>query len=138
MIHQKIREWIKRYGQAEITGIILGLLCATVSHILFNNLIVSAFIGAWAENVGFFGTLLYKDVKKQNTRAWKLVRNYVIEFGPAEYLDSFFIRPFYLSLLPLFIPIYPLAIFAGQMLANVTYYLFVILGYEFRRWKWQE
>jgi len=61
------------------------------------------------------------------------LRNLVLEFGPGEYLDSFLIRPFYLAALPLVIADYALAIAAGTLLADVTYFVPVIFSYEARK-----
>lgn len=64
---------------------------------------------------------------------WIIFRNIVLEFGPAEYLDSFFVRPLYLSAFPYFIDNYTLAIFLGSIAANITYYIPTIVAYEVRK-----
>lgn len=89
----------------------------------------------------FDGTIVYKDMQKRKAEGKMLgvtgfivqFRNMLIEFGPAEYLDSFAIRPFYLSFLPFVIPSYSLAILIGTVLADITYFIPTIISYEFRK-----
>lgn len=142
MVKDKLKEWLKRYGSAELTGIVFSLVFANLSMGATGNIILSAFIGAWAENLGFYGTIVTRDLqskKKMSGRPLNLkdyfhqLRNSIVEFGPPEYLDSLVIRPFYLSLFPHLISNYTLAIFLGTLLANVTYYIPTIALYEFRK-----
>ncbi len=134
----KLREWCGRYLIAEFVGLILTILVSNLTFLFFNNLIFSAVLGTWADNLGFYGTIIYRDVKKRKNSTGmislvKLFRNVIIEFGPAEYLDSFLIRPFYLTVIPSFISNYSLAIIIGSVLANITYYIPTIIGYETRK-----
>jgi len=109
--------------------------------LLFNNLIIAAYIGTWADNFGYYGIILFKDLRERRKKDkgvksvgfLKVLRNLTIEFGPAEYLDSFLLRPFYLTVVPLFIPFYNIAIIVGTVLADITFYLPTILGYESRK-----
>lgn len=141
MIKKKLNEWLKRYAFAELVGIVFALVFSNLSMIFFGNIIVSGFIGTWADNLGFYGTMVSKDLKKRRKINKKLgindyliqLRNIIIEFGPAEYLDSFLIRPFYLIFSPYTISNYSLAIFIGTILADVTYFIPTIIFYEIRK-----
>ncbi|MBI5390700.1 hypothetical protein HZB02_04370 [Candidatus Woesearchaeota archaeon] len=140
----KLREWLHRYGPAEVVGIVLGMVCATLLQSWVGNIILSAVAGTWVENLGFYGTIIVCDVLKTQKGKqhefwkmfWILFRNTFVEFGPSEALDSFLIRPFLLMIFPLVIVPYALAFFLGAMVANISYYLFTVLGYEFRKKKW--
>ena len=57
----------------------------------------------------------------------------IVEFGPAEYLDSFLIRPLYLSLFPYLIDNYQIAILLGSIFAEITYFIPVVIFYEIRK-----
>lgn len=141
MIKNKLKEWLKRYTLAELMGIIFALIFSHLSLFLFGNFILSGFVGTWADNLGFYGTIVYKDLqgkKKQDQKLslgdyFKQLRNMMVEFGPAEYLDSLVIRPFYLSFLPYLLSNYSLAIFTGTVLADITYFIPTIISYEFRK-----
>ena len=140
-LRKKLNEWFRRYAVAEFIGLILTLIFSNISMMLFENIILSGFIATWADNLGFYGTIVFNDLKEREKRNKKLelsdylkqFRNVILEFGPAEYLDSFVIRPSYLILFPHLISNYSLAIFIGTVLADVTYYIPTIISYEFRK-----
>ncbi len=141
MINKKLKEWLKRYWLAEVIGLIMSVVIGNLGLFLFRNKIVAAICATWAENLGYYGTILRKEVaarkkkdKKHTAKGiFKVLRNIAIEFGPSEYLDSFLIRPFYLATLPYFISNYSLALIIGNILANITFYLPTILSYEARK-----
>lgn len=141
MVKHKLKEWLKRYWLAEIIGLAMVLLVSNLVKFASGSIILAAFLGTWSENITFYGIITYKDLKlrKQNhgqISFWgffKVFRNIVIEFGPAEYLDSFVIRPFYMILFPYLIPNYSLAILIASVLANITYYIPAIISYELRK-----
>lgn len=141
MIRKKLKEWFKRYAFAELVGVVFALVFSNVSMLFFGNEIVSGFIGTWSNNLGFYGIIISKDIKERRKRNKILgmkdylaqLRNVIVEFGPAEYLDTFLIRPFYLIFLPYVMPNYSLAILAGTILADITYFIPTIISYEFRK-----
>ncbi len=142
-MRRKLNEWFNRYALAEFVGLIFALIFSSISMLLFGNIVLSAFVATWAENFGFYGIIVYRDLnqrkKLKNGKKLEIadyakqLRNAVMEFGPAEYIDSFAIRPFLLSVLPLLIPNYALAILVGSLLANITYYIPTIASYELRK-----
>lgn len=140
MIKNKLKEWFKRYALAELTGIVFALIFSNLSIFFFQNTIMAGFIGTWTDNFGFYGVISFMDLNKRRKKNklgivdyLKQLRNIIVEFGPAEYLDSFAIRPFYLSFLPHIIPNYSLAILIGTILADMTYYIPTIVSYELRK-----
>lgn len=106
---------------------------------MFHNFIISAFITTWVENLLFYSIIAYNDLKSKNNKKLLFkdyliqLRNMFVEFGSAEYFDSFLIRPFCLSFFPYIISNYTFAIFVGLMAANIIYYFFVIISYESRK-----
>lgn len=141
MIKNKLKEWFRRYALAEFIALILALIFSNLSMLLFGNIILAGFIGTWADNLGFYGIITYMDLREDLKRKGKLkikdylieLRNDIIEFGPAEYLDSFVIRPFYLSFLPYIMSNYSFAVIIGTILADITYYIPTVASYEFRK-----
>lgn len=135
-MNSKIKEWLERYAMAEILSIISIVISATILTNIFGLIIISAFVATWIGNFVYYGIIVFKDLKEKELNPLTLIkqtRNMIIEFGPAEYLDSFVIRPFLLSVIPYFISNYPLAIFIGTNLANITYYIPTIISYELRK-----
>jgi hypothetical protein len=137
----KILEWIKRYLPAEILAIMGALAGGMITHFLFHNQVITALGGTWGENIGFYGKILYSDIRDRSLRderitfvgMLKVLRNIVIEFGPGEYLDSFVIRPAAMYFFPKVTGNVVLGLFLGKISADVTFYLPTIIAYEFRK-----
>ena len=113
-----------------------------LSFSAFGSIVGSALFGSIVQTVVFYGVIVYRDVRypphrtRHRFSAWhflNMARNLVVEFGPAEYLDTFLIRPFWFSVLPTLIPNYPFALFLGTIAADISYYLPVICAYELRK-----
>ncbi|MFA6065110.1 MAG: hypothetical protein WCW44_04965 [archaeon] len=142
---KKIIEWIKRYAPAEVFAIAGALLGASISLFLTNNPIVSAYGATLGETILYYGFILARDMyisnkehKKSNLKYTlvsflKNIRNLLIEFTPAEVLDTLLIRPFCMYLFPLLLGNFYLGILAGKIAADVVFYIPVIMGYEFRK-----
>lgn len=138
-ISPKFREWWKRYWFAEVLSLFGGVLMASAVLHVSNNGIIAAFTSTWTQNIIFYGTIVWKDFASHRQGSSSTInflrtfRNMILEFGPAEYLDSFVIRPLYLVLLPSFISNYALAIALGTILADITFYIPVTSSYELRK-----
>lgn len=141
MWKNKIREWVCRYGPSLVLAIAAAVIIAKLVYSIFGNLVVAALAATWADNIMFYGLIAYRDFKRRKKKdkeftivgVFKLMRNMIFEFSPAEYLDSFLLRPFYLSVFPYFIENYSLAIFLGSLAADISYFIPTILAYELRK-----
>jgi hypothetical protein len=138
---KKIKEWLRRYAVAELISITTVVITANISYQLTGNTILSAFIATWAENVAFYGFVILRELRERKhlhgekliLRWWSTLKNTFFEYGPAEYLDSFIMRPFYLSFFPSIIENYSMAIFLGSIAANLSFYIPAIVSYELRK-----
>lgn len=137
---QKIRDWLHRYLFAEVLANVFSIVFAFGGKAFNSHPIAIGYLGAIGDNVGFYGVIALKDYGARlksdgfNFKSlYKTTRNIFIEFGPAEYLDSFILRPFFLALFPLYIDNFALAIFLGNMAANITFYIPTIFSYEMRK-----
>ena len=137
-------DWLRRYGPAELLGICTALLAARLASMLGAPLVAVAYAGAVGENVGFYGTIIARQLSadRRHARAagepyrgmhlWRTVRELLLEFGPAELLDSFLLRPLAMGL-GVRVLGEAAGIVAGKLAADVSFYLPVILTYETRR-----
>jgi hypothetical protein len=78
--------------------------------------------------------------KKQNDKATykkvsllKKIRNLFLEFGFAEALDSFYIRPALMYLALNFFTQLEIGILVGKISADIAFYIFAIPAYELRK-----
>jgi hypothetical protein len=135
MIH-KLKDWGWRYIPAEISGTLTALLAALIVTFLTNNPILTAFAGTWGENIGFYGIILIREFKTKKNNSIplrKTLRNLIIEFGPAEVLDSFVLRPFFMFIFPTIIGNLVIGIIIGKFAADATFYIPTIIAYELRK-----
>jgi formate/nitrite transporter FocA (FNT family) len=141
----KIKEWLLRYGPAEIVSLIGTLLAAWLIFHTTGNRFETSVAGTLGGNVGYFGTILLQDVirtrKKLNVAGrtytgnifGKNIRALFIEFGLAEVLDTLLIRPFLLYKMPLWIGDLTWGLIIAKFAADVTFYLPAILFYEWSK-----
>jgi hypothetical protein len=138
----KIREWMKRYLPAEILSVIATLISASLAYQLTQNPLTTALAGTWGGNIAYFGYILLSDMR-QTVKACQLVhapytgktllknlRDLALEFGVAEVIDSFFIRPMLMYYLPMLTGNLSLGILTAKIAADVTFYIPTIASYE--------
>lgn len=136
----KIRIWSKRYLPAEIFATLGALAGGLSTNIIFNNSLITAFGATWGENLGYYGVIIFRDLRKKHKEHKKVtfsillrvLRNMIIEFGPAESLDSFLIRPFAMYFFPILLNNLTLGLLIGKFAADFTFYIPTIISYELR------
>ena len=131
--------WINRYLPATIITLVVSififLLLLPISRVL------ASYAASIADTIIYYLIIFQKDLRVQMLsddqslffRLIKFIRGVLIEFGPAEFLDTYIIRPslfFYASIL--FDPtIFTLAI--TVILADLIFHLFAIIGFEINK-----
>lgn len=136
----KLKRWLGRYGPAELLAILGSFLSGIVINALYNNLVLTALAATWGENIGYYGAIIISDVRKARSKhgkltlliVFKLLRNLFLEFGPAEYLDSFIVRPFCMYLFPTLLKNVALGLIAGKFAADFIFYIPTIVAFELR------
>jgi hypothetical protein len=139
---QKAKEWIKRYLPAEILSLIATVVSSWLAFRFTQNSITTALVGTWVGNIFYFGTILvldifvaYKERKAINkpynlTTFYKNVRALFVEFGIAEVIDSFFIRPLLMFYIPKWVGNLSLGVVIAKFAADITFYIPAIISYE--------
>ncbi len=140
-------EWLKRYGWAEIISISFTVLSSWLAFKLTNSKITTALVGTWVGNIGYFGTILIRDIllAKKKLKAidkdysletfYKNTRALFVEFGIAELFDSFFIRPALMYFLPIWMNNFSVGVVLAKLLADITFYIPAIVSYELSKKK---
>lgn len=105
------------------------------------NGVAIAYAATWAENAGFYGFALLREVRRRlngeplsfAAAAPNLApsgRALVMEFGPAELLDSFVLRPLCMYALPQLMGNLTIGLILGKFLADFAFYGLAIAAYE--------
>jgi hypothetical protein len=144
---QKVKEWLKRYLPAEILSVIATLVSALFTFKITGSNLTTALVGTWAGNLAYFGYILAADVWKtrkaclQNGSPYQVktfirnLRALLVEFGLAEVFDSFLIRPALMYYLPKLTGNLATGVLLAKFLADITFYVPAIIGYEFTKRK---
>lgn len=142
----RLAEWTRRYGPPEVAGTISAVGSAFVAHSLSDNLVVTAYAGAIGENLGFYAVVFTRELRADARRhrasglefgwsaAMATCRKLLVEFGPAEALDTGVVRPLAMGLsAQLLGP--QVGIIVGKFVGDFCFYLPVVLTYEWRRYR---
>jgi hypothetical protein len=140
----RVREWVRRYWLAEIVGTITAVGGSWLLDRLTGNPIAAAYGGSIGESVGFYGVItlreLLADAHEAGTRhtpydsagAFRTTKKIFLEFGAAELLDAGLLRPVLMGIGTRLLG-RELGVLVGKLLADVVFYLPVIVAYEMRK-----
>jgi hypothetical protein len=143
---QRLKEWMRRYLPAELVGTVAALLAAWVTHAVSGSLAAAAIAGSVGESLGYYGLIARRDLRHYDachrhlawpSRLWRtgrrFVRDMLIEFGPAELVDSLFVRPFFMYLIPSLLNNFTAGLLLGKLTADVIFYAVTISSYELKK-----
>ena|SRR5207249_4363661 len=125
-------DWLRRYAVAELCGSVSAVAGALLMHALGGNAVLVAVGGTLGENLGYYGVIVSRELRTGDG-VLAGVRNLLLEFGPAELLDSGFIRPLAMGLGAHYLGA-ARGVLAGKIAADITFYVPVIATYELRRY----
>lgn len=137
----KLKYYAKRYLVAEIVGTVCAIAASGLAFWLTGNKLVASVAGTWGENLGFYFAILVRDIghpKRHSLRSLGVhLSNLFLEFGPAELLDSFVIRPASMYFFATVFENLALAIFVGKIVADILFYSVTITIVEARKKWWR-
>lgn len=133
----RVREWIRRYLAAELTGIAGAAGAALIALAWWpQQLALVAVAASLGETVGFYvGFLATRWITDppagpKHRRLAVLLATCVVEFGPAEIADTVLLRPLAMILGSLGTGNAIIGILAGKLVADVVFYALAITSYE--------
>jgi ornithine decarboxylase len=133
----RVREWIGRYLVAELAGLTTALLAAVAVTSWFpDRLAIAAYASALGEGVGFYaGFLVVRYLREEidgspRRRIAVIVAAAVVEFGPAEIVDTALVRPAAMFLGSLATGNVIVGVLIGKVAADVVFYGLAITSYE--------
>ena len=140
----RIATWIRRYGLSEVFGIAMAFAGSWLALGSTGSQLAAAYGASIGEALGFYGSLVAREMIQEAYAAgarrapygWRQVagtwRGLLLEFGPAELLDTGLLRPLAMGLGQRLFGL-GIGIVAGKLLADIAFYLPVIYTYERRR-----
>ena len=130
-----LQRWLRRYLPAEAVSLAAAMLVASAAAMLSsNNPAIIAVAGAWAETLSYYATMLLRERRANpRQRLWRTLANLVVEFGPAEALDSLLLRPTLMYVAGQVAADARLGVLIGKLAADVAFYIPTIVIFELRQ-----
>jgi hypothetical protein len=143
-VKAKLVEWLMRYLPLEIAATACALAGGLGAAALVTNAAVIAYAATWAENAGFYGYALLREMRRNRSGTGlslvsigqalvQSTRAILTEFGPAEVLDSFVVRPACMLVLPQATGNLPLGLLLGKILADLAFYGLAAAAFEWSK-----
>jgi hypothetical protein len=126
---------VRRYGIAELAGTAAACTGVWVVHWLEGSAYTAGLSGSLCESAGYYAAILWIDARRRRRRGAILrsLGGLVVEFGPAEIVDTLLTRPLLMAAGPL-ITGHPIAgTLAGKAAADVLFYAVVVPCGRLRR-----
>jgi hypothetical protein len=139
----RVREWLLRYGPAELAGLTLAFVASVVVRRSMHNAIAAGYAAAWGESLGYALVIIIRDYAAEMRasrhgraahvrHASNVATGLLAEFGPAGVLDTFVTRPLAMTLgIRVAGPV--LGLVVGKIAADAVFYAPVIYMYERRK-----
>jgi len=125
----KAREWLRRYVPAEAAAIV-GAVSAGLIVSGSGQPAATAYAAAIGESLAFYAVILLRDRADSHSGWWLTLRRLVLEFGPAELLDTFAVRPLTIYLATGVVGNVVAGVVLGKVAADIVFYAVAIVGYE--------
>ena len=142
----RVRGWVVRYLPLEVLGTLASLGAAWIAYQASGSLAVAAIAGALGESVGYYALVVVRAARGHHASArvrrlpgrggrgwavaWLTARSVVAEFGPAELVDSFLVRPALLWAATALWGANHGAWLVGKLAADAVCYLGAIVSFE--------
>lgn len=133
-LDSKVKDWIKRYLSAEIVATATAYIASDLTYKLTKSEAYAALAATHAGNIGYYGTIISRDLVKENNSLRKELGRVVAEFGPAFIIDSFFARPLLTKYATERLGRLE-GVVTGKALSDAVFYSIVIPSYEFLKGK---
>jgi hypothetical protein len=129
--------WVRRYGPAEVAATAGALLGALVGVRLAGP-VGAAVGGDLGEGVAFYAVVVARELRAERSAARprstrQLLADLLREFGPAEALDSFALRPLAMYAGPYLTGDLLTGTLLGKVVADLVFYAIAAFAYERRR-----
>lgn len=142
-------QWIARYLPLEVLGTVTAVAGSWAAYEASGSIVVAALAGTIAEGVGYYALVVIRGIRghlasqrvsrvgRRSGRAAFAIaltlRGMLAEFGPAEVLDTFLVRPALLIAAAAWLGPNPTAWLVGKIAADVVFYVVAIASFELGR-----
>jgi hypothetical protein len=126
---RRVRTWLRRYGPAELVAIVGAIAGYALVDCFTSSGAAAAYGAAVGDNLAYYGLLLAREARTRGLLA--ALPAFVVEFGPAEVLDTALVRP---ACIALAVHAFgPVGVVVAKLVADLVFYVPVIITYEATR-----
>ena len=129
MSRRRAGTWLRRYGPAELLAIVGAIVGYALVEWLTTSAAAAAYGAAVGDNLAYYGLLLAREARARGLLA--AAPGFVVEFGPAEVLDTALVRPACMALAVAAFG--PVGVVVAKIVADLVFYVPVIVTYEATR-----
>ena len=128
---RRAEAWLRRYAPPELLALLGALSGYLLLQKLTHNSAAAAYGAAVGDNLAYYGLLLVRDLRARTGSVPVAIRALLVEFGPAEVLDSMVVRPACTAIASAALG--PVAgVIVAKVVADLVFYAPVIATYELR------
>ncbi len=129
---ERLRAWVLRYAPLEVAALATALYAGMAAEQISENRLAIGYAAAWGENVGYYLVAFARERRRRGASA-AAVADLVVEFGPAEAVDSLLVRPLCMGFGVGQLGDAAAGVVLGKLLADVPFYTMAVLGYALCR-----
>ncbi|MHA6781151.1 type III PLP-dependent enzyme [Pseudonocardia saturnea] len=126
--------WLGRYGPAELAATAGALIGAAIGN-RYGGPAGAAIGGVLGEGLAFYGFVVVRELRtaRDGRRLRRVLSDLLVEFGPAEVLDTVAVRPAAMYVGPLLVGDLLVGILVGKIAADLVFYAIAAAAYELNR-----
>ena len=137
MHRHRLARWLGRYAPPEVAAIVGALLGALVG-VRLGGAVGGAVGGTVGEYLAFYAVVVGRELRAERATAaprslHQVLVDLLVEFGPAEALDSLLVRPLAMYAGPVVTGDLISGTVAGKVAADLVFYALAALAFEQRR-----
>ncbi|HRK18126.1 MAG TPA: hypothetical protein PK970_04155 [Hyphomicrobiaceae bacterium] len=138
-MRSRLTEWVRRYAPLEAASMVAALAGGWLAAAIGASTVTVSFAAAWSENIGYYAVAFARELRRIGTneagvgfapRALEACRRLIWEFGVAEVLDSFIVRPFAIWSAIALTGHTGWGIVVGKLAADAAFYAVAVVFYE--------
>lgn len=137
----KVRQWCRRYLPSEAAGVLAATLCGLLALSATGEPVWATTAAVAGESVAYYGVIFGRELRwrRQGGAALSLllvlviVRDLLLEFGPAELADTLLVRPLMIYAGLRLAPVGWIGIALGKLAADLFFYGLTIAIFELRQ-----
>lgn len=137
---RRLWDAVRRYLPAEVAGTVAALVAVWAARRAGCPPYGAALAGSGCETAGYYGVILAAEVRATRSsggrpvgRLFRALPGVLVEFGPAEFLDTVLLRPALMAAGPLLTGQVMAGTLAGKLAADALFYAVVLPCRRLRR-----